>query len=390
LSDNNEYLLKICILGNSDPLKSTIVRSFAENKFDTGYLPSLSVDITTKKITLDDIKVKLILVDTAKQEFFRKLRPSYYRGTSAFIIIFDKCDHQSFETVPEYLVEFQKYIQPAIPGALVGLITQCDHSSQEISTEEGHKLAAHLNLVYFETKPSDRLQVEEIFLYLTRKVISPKSQRDDSTDSPPLPKRDKSPEPKSPAVLKPKPDIPEISSPEPVIPDPLPGLTPSAAPPTAPASLPTPPYFPSPPAPMGAQSAAPPPPVTATSSLPPQQQTFSPSNLPPLPGQGAAPPPPGLSPPGPTGGAVGGNIPPGSAPRPSPMSLKAQMNTDDKSDEEDPLTPFIYVYLYPKGPPDASAEGILKLMAFCPQCGEWNILRKTKCVFCNTSLLPSI
>jgi hypothetical protein len=114
------------------------------------------------------------------------------------------------------------------------------------------------------------------------------------------------------------------------VPAPMVASTPPAAPPTAPASLPTPPSFPSPPAPMGAQSAAPPPPVTATSSPPPQQQAFSPSNLPPLPGQGAAPPPPGLSPPGPTGGAVGGNIPPGSAPRPSPMSLKAQMNMELK------------------------------------------------------------
>jgi hypothetical protein len=241
-------------------------------------------------------------------------------------------------------------------------------------------LAAHLNLVYFETKPSDRLQVEEIFLYLARKVIGPKSQRDDSSDKPPLPKRDKSPEPKSSAVLKPKPDRPEKSSPEPVIPDPLPGLTPPAAPPTVPTSLPTPPSFPTPSVPKGAQSAA--------SSPPPHQQAFSPSNLPPLPGQGAAPPQPGLSPPE---GQVGVTRPPGPAPGPSPMSLKAQMeDTDDKSDEEDPPTPFIYVYPYPKDPPAARAEGILKLMAICPQCGEWNILRKTKCAFCNTSLLPSI
>jgi small GTP-binding protein len=133
LSDNNEYLLKICILGNSDPLKSSIVRSFAENKFDTDYLPSFSVDITTKKITLDDIRVKLILVDPAGQEFFGKLRPSYYRGTSAFIIVFDKCDHQSFETVPEYLVNFQKYIQPTIPIVVKKFQPKKDTSWQHIS-----------------------------------------------------------------------------------------------------------------------------------------------------------------------------------------------------------------------------------------------------------------
>ncbi|MCK4847820.1 MAG: hypothetical protein KAT16_02220 [Candidatus Heimdallarchaeota archaeon] len=106
--------------------------------------------------------------------------------------------------------------------------------------------------------------------------------------------------------------------------------SPPLAPPAAPTSLPTPPSFPTPPAPMEAQSTAPPPSVTATAS-PPPQQSFSPSNLPPLPGQTAAPPSqPGLSPPGPTGVPVGGTHPPGPAPGPSPMSLKAQMNMELK------------------------------------------------------------
>jgi len=104
--------------------------------------------------------------------------------------------------------------------------------------------------------------------------------------------------------------------------------SPPAAPPSAPTSLPTPPSFPTPPAPVEAQSASPPP-VTAVSS-PPQQQAFSPSNLPPLPGNAPAPPQPGLAPPGPAGGQAGGTRPPGTAPSPSPMSLKAQMNMELK------------------------------------------------------------
>ncbi|MHA1443538.1 MAG: hypothetical protein ACTSR4_02160 [Candidatus Hodarchaeales archaeon] len=104
--------------------------------------------------------------------------------------------------------------------------------------------------------------------------------------------------------------------------------SPPAAPPSAPTSLPTPPSFPTPPAPVEAQSASPPP-VTAVSS-PPQQQAFSPSNLPPLPGNAPAPPQPGLAPPGPAGGQAGGTHPPGTAPSPSPMSLKAQMNMELK------------------------------------------------------------
>ena len=105
--------------------------------------------------------------------------------------------------------------------------------------------------------------------------------------------------------------------------------SPPVAPPSAPTSLPTPPSFPTPPAPMESQPASPPP-VTASSSPPPQQPAFSQSNLPPLPGNAPAPSQPGLSPPGPPGGQAGGTRPPGSAPSPSPMSLKAQMNMELK------------------------------------------------------------
>ncbi|MHA2075853.1 MAG: Rab family GTPase, partial [Candidatus Hodarchaeales archaeon] len=78
----------ICAIGSSDLEKTTLIRRFAEGKFTTNYLPTLGVDITTKKIQVDDNNIKLILVDTAGQEFFGKLRPSYYRGASACTIFF--------------------------------------------------------------------------------------------------------------------------------------------------------------------------------------------------------------------------------------------------------------------------------------------------------------
>ncbi|MHA1996380.1 MAG: hypothetical protein ACW97Z_17755 [Candidatus Hodarchaeales archaeon] len=81
-------------------------------------------------------------------------------------------------------------------------------------------------------------------------------------------------------------------------------------------------------------------------------------------------------------------------------NLRDNVNSGETSDEEvDPTsrsvpdndfpTPYVYYFPYPKGPPTANAEGHLKILEFCPQCGEQNTLRKTKCASCNTSLLPS-
>jgi small GTP-binding protein len=119
--DDNEYLLKICAIGSGNTGKTLFIRKFAENKFDTNYLPTLGVDITTKKICLNNTQIKLILVDTAGQEFFGKLRPSYYRGASAVLIFCNINDRNSIEAIPNWLKEFEKYITPhtGVPKGIV-------------------------------------------------------------------------------------------------------------------------------------------------------------------------------------------------------------------------------------------------------------------------------
>lgn len=176
MSTDNEYMLKICVLGSVSELKTEFIHFFAEGKFNLHYvkeviMPTLGVDISIKIINVDDNEVKLILVDTAGQEFFGKLRPSYYRGASVATILFDKCDRQSFETLPNWLREFQKYIGPDVSITLVGLITQCEENSQEIPSEKGSKLAALFNMTYFGSSPTDRQKSYEIFSHLARQVI---------------------------------------------------------------------------------------------------------------------------------------------------------------------------------------------------------------------------
>ena len=132
---------------------------FVENKFDTNYLPTLGVDITTKRIVVNNSPVKLILVDTAGQEFFGKLRPSYYRGASACSIFFDRNDRLSFQEVPNWIAEFAKYVPNPVPLALVGVTNE----SHEVSSEEGMQLAQELNCSYFECPSTNGPHVAKVF-----------------------------------------------------------------------------------------------------------------------------------------------------------------------------------------------------------------------------------
>ena len=165
-----EYLLKICLVGHPSELKTKLIRSFVEGKWTQNRFPTptLGVDITTKQIKVDDSNVKLILVDTAGQEFFGKLRPSYYRGASAAIITFNKGDRETFNAIRGWYKEFRRHIpSSSVPIALVGIITE----SEEVTTDEGQNLAKEHRSSYYETDVTDIETITTVVKELTLKVI---------------------------------------------------------------------------------------------------------------------------------------------------------------------------------------------------------------------------
>ena len=175
----NEYLLKICAIGSGSVGKTSLIRRFAEGKFTTNYLPTLGVDITTKKIHVNDSSVKLILVNTAGQEFFGKLRPSYYRGASACLIMFALNEKSSYDSIPDWLAEFRKHIPDSnVPIALAGNKKDLEDQRQ-VSKEEAETLAKANNMTYHETSAMlGGDEIDEIFESLTRDALASKEPND--------------------------------------------------------------------------------------------------------------------------------------------------------------------------------------------------------------------
>ncbi|MHA1944854.1 MAG: Rab family GTPase [Candidatus Hodarchaeales archaeon] len=167
MTKENEFLLKICILSRNSEISSQFGRLIATGFFDKDYSPTLGVDIPTRKIIVNGDTIKLIIVITRGEEFFGKLRPNYYRGASAAILLFDKGDRKSFEGISDLLNEFKQHIPHKVPITLVGVKT----GSEKISKEEGQQLAQELELHYFESYPISKIRVLRIFKFLARKVI---------------------------------------------------------------------------------------------------------------------------------------------------------------------------------------------------------------------------
>ncbi|MFX1511257.1 MAG: Rab family GTPase [Promethearchaeota archaeon] len=167
-----EYLFKIVAVGSGGVGKTSLIRRFAEGKFSESYLPTLGVDITTKIIDFGERgMVKLICVDTAGQEYFGRLRPTYYRGANGAMVVFDLTKEKTFTAVPKWLNELKPNVRGDIPLVLIGnkedLIDQRDISDDLIE-----KFAKEHNMPFFLTSAKAGKNVNAIFSYLAEAILT--------------------------------------------------------------------------------------------------------------------------------------------------------------------------------------------------------------------------
>ncbi|MFX1286091.1 MAG: hypothetical protein ACFFB5_20775 [Promethearchaeota archaeon] len=169
----DEYLLKICLIGTPNELKTKMNRRFCGYQTGDHTRLVLGVGILTTQIQVTGNNIKLILVDTSGKEFFGEIRTSYYRGASAAIITFAKEDRTSFKAVKDWYKAFKRHIpESLVPIALVGFITE----SETVTTAEGQNLADELRVLYYESKPTDKKTVETIYHDLIIEVLRVKSE----------------------------------------------------------------------------------------------------------------------------------------------------------------------------------------------------------------------
>jgi len=76
-------------LGDQGSGKTSIIKSFMYGSFDHNYQATIGIDFLSKTMYLDDRTVRLQIWDSAGQERFRSLIPSYIRDSSVAVVVYD-------------------------------------------------------------------------------------------------------------------------------------------------------------------------------------------------------------------------------------------------------------------------------------------------------------
>lgn len=184
--NEHDYLFKILLIGDSGVGKTCLLLKFTDDVFQTSYISTIGVDFRIKTINLEDGKVaKLQMWDTAGQERFRTITSSYYRGAHGVIIVYDVGDRRSFEHVPMWVGEVERYAKPGVPVILVGNKTDLvfegnplTHgvnrvAKREVSKPEAQAFAEDHKMAYTEVSAksdSSIVLMQEVFRLMVQKI----------------------------------------------------------------------------------------------------------------------------------------------------------------------------------------------------------------------------
>ena len=156
---------KICMLGAFGVGKTSLVSRYVHSIFSDTYLTTIGVKIDKKTVDLGHERVDLVLWDIHGEDDFQKVRMSYLRGASGYLLVVDGTRRSSLDTALA-LHENARRTIGSVPFMIA--INKADLASQwEVDAEH----VGQLGLPYIKTSAKSGTRVEEAFESLSRAML---------------------------------------------------------------------------------------------------------------------------------------------------------------------------------------------------------------------------
>jgi small GTP-binding protein len=160
---------KICMLGSFSVGKTSLVRRFVESIFSDAYQTSIGVKIDKKVVRAGNEDVTLVLWDIHGEDVYQKIRMSYLRGMSGYLLVVDGTRRQ---TLDDAMALNERVIQEAgkVPAVLVMNKSDLTEKWEIDSARESELTAAGWTMLRTSAKTGD--SVEEVFSKLTAAMLA--------------------------------------------------------------------------------------------------------------------------------------------------------------------------------------------------------------------------
>jgi Ras-related protein Rab-8A len=170
MSKSNEITFKLITLGNSGVGKTSIIKRYVYNIFETDNMATIGINFSFKELTLKNgKKVKLKLIDTAGEEKYQSLSKSYYKNAEGVLFVFDLSEIRSFNNISEWIKAYNEYNNDdKIPRYLIG--NKCELDSKVDDKLIDEFLKQNTNYTYKKISAAQNIGVDELFLEIAEKM----------------------------------------------------------------------------------------------------------------------------------------------------------------------------------------------------------------------------
>jgi hypothetical protein len=164
---------KICMLGGFAVGKTSLVRRFVANLFSEEYQSTIGVSVDKKTLSLDGQPVTLILWDLYGEDEYQRLRESYLRGASGYVLVLDGTRRATLDTALA-LQEIAARVLGAVP--FIAIINKADLRSEWEIDEEGIGRLRERNWTVLFGSAKLGQGVDELFSLLATRMLATPSQ----------------------------------------------------------------------------------------------------------------------------------------------------------------------------------------------------------------------
>lgn len=170
---------KICMLGSYGVGKTSLVGRFVYSLFSDKYHSTIGVKVDRKSFNLDGTDVNLLLWDLHGDDEFQRVRASYLRGMSGYLLVVDGTRSDSLQVA----LDLQKLAHDTVGDVpFLMLINKCDLAQEwDIANDEIKKLV-DLGWVIHKTSAKTGRLVNESFELLARQMIAAETEETSDDD----------------------------------------------------------------------------------------------------------------------------------------------------------------------------------------------------------------